>query len=112
MPLTVPDTELSDFWVHVATVETYQGVTGSGVALYAAANDVPCYIERHSILVRGADGEQVVSSTQVFVDPTLSGMFTAKSRVTIDGVASTVITVDTFTSSGLDLPDHAMAALR
>jgi len=112
MPLTVPDSDLSDFWVHIATVETYQGVTGTGVALYAAANDVPCYIERHSIMVRGSDGEQVVSSTQVYVDPTLAGMFTAKSRVTIDGATSTVITVDSFTSADLELPDHAMAALR
>jgi hypothetical protein len=112
MPVTVPDSDLSDFWVHVATVETYQGVTGSGVAVYAAANDVPCYIERQASLVRGSDGEQVVSSTQVYVDPSLTGLFTDKTRVTIDGVTSTVIAVSAFTSSGLDLPDHTMAALR
>jgi hypothetical protein len=112
MPLTVPDSDLSPFWVHVATVETYQGVTGSGVALYAVASDVPCYIERQASLVRASDGEQVVSSTQVYVDPSLSALFTDKTRVTIDGVTSTVIAVSAFTSSGLDLPDHTVAALR
>lgn len=31
--------------------------------------NLPCYIEGESLLVRGSDGVEVVSSIQVFVDP-------------------------------------------
>lgn len=105
-------TELAEFLVHTSDVETYLGTTGSGTRTYAPAQTKACYIERKRTLVRSSNGEQLISSTQVFADPTFAALYLPESRVTIQGVVSTVITTSVFTSGALDLPDHMIAYLQ
>jgi len=104
--------ELAAFLVHTSTVETHLGTSGAGARLYATGQDKACYVERKRQYVRSATGEQVISSTQVFADPAFASIYVPESRVTVDGVPSTVITTAVFTSGDLDLPDHMIAYLQ
>ncbi|MGN8024697.1 hypothetical protein [Microbacterium sp. 22242] len=115
--------ELEDFYVHTVIVETYQGTNGYGEDLFAAPvtldpDDISvrpggngCFVDDTRSLVRTATGEQVVSETTVYTYPEHGALFTADSRVTIDGVVSRVIRTNVNTSGNLELPDHAVISL-
>lgn len=112
MTLSVPVTDLSDFWVHAVGLETYQGTSGAGVRLYAVSVTIPCYVERKRQFVRSANGEQVISSTQVYADVTLKAVLAPESRVTLDEGVNTVLSRETYSSAALGLPDHVVAYLQ
>ncbi|KJL37050.1 hypothetical protein RR49_01162 [Microbacterium ginsengisoli] len=103
--------ELADFYVHTVTVETHQGTNGYGADVLEAPHiltppDTGCFVERKRRLVRDKAGEQVVSETTVYTYRDAEPLFTVDSVVTIDGVASRVLTVAVSDSGGLELPDH------
>jgi hypothetical protein len=106
--------ELGDFWIHQVTVQTYQGITGSGVKSYVAGQTVDMFVEGKRRLVRALDGTQVISESTAYGDVGLAGLFVPQSLVTLPGVATptTVIAVNVNDSAGLDLPDHVAVALQ
>lgn len=108
--------DISDFFVHTATVETFAGSGAYGDVYNAPvvldpADDNGCYIEGARHLVRDKDGAQVVSETQLYTARSNEALFAPDSRVTFNGGTSLVITVSTFDSGDLDLPDHICVAL-
>lgn len=103
--------DISDFYVHKATVETWQGAGAYG-DVYAAPVTVPCFAEAKIQLVRGKDGQQVVSGSTLFMAAADGALFAPDSRVTVGGRVSYVITQNTNDAPGLDLPDHAAITLK
>lgn len=76
----------------VALVETYAG-DGAYGPVYAPAVSVPCAVDSRHRLVRNGNGDEVMAETVVIVHPEDASSFTPESRLTIDGRASTVISV-------------------
>lgn len=107
--------EMDEFYVHTATVETYLGTNGYGADTFAApvvlAPPNGCLIEPKRRLVRDSTGEQVISETTVYTYPANAALFAPSSRVTINGTVSRVIVVAPFESGDLDLPDHVVINL-
>lgn len=103
--------DISDFYVHTAQVETWEGAGAYG-DVYAAPVTVPCFAEDKIRLVRGKDGEQVVSGSTLYMAVTDGALFVPDSRVTVDGRVSYVITQNTNDAPGLGLPDHAAITLK
>lgn len=81
--------------VHTVTVETYRGRSGAGNDLYDDQVEVPGWLSQRRSLVRGEDGDQVLSSATFSADADHADQFTPGSRVTLPGLpgTSTVITV-------------------
>lgn len=112
MPIPIPSPPpvgraagIGMFFVHTATVETFEG-SGAYGDVYAAPIEVPCFIDDSVQLVRGKTAEEVVSSTTVYADPSYASAFAADSRVTVNGRAAFVINANSLTSGPLGLPDH------
>lgn len=104
--------ELVDFFVHTVRAEPYTGAGANG-ATYGTAVTVPCFLERKRRLVRAANGEQLVSESTVYADPSFAGTLIARSRVTVSGEPPTVVlALGVNTSGDLELPDHVAAALQ
>jgi hypothetical protein len=109
--------ELAEFYVHTAVVETLLGTNGYGedtfadpVTLDADAGN-GCFLVDGRHLVRTADGEQVISESQLYTKPDNAALFTPNSRVTVNGLTSRVIRANLNTSGPLDLPDHVSVSL-
>lgn len=104
--------DFDEFLVNTALVETRQGVNGNGVDVFAASVTVQCFRDDSVKLTRTKTGEQVASTTALYVDLPDASSFTEGSRVTLPpdvglpARVTTVITVALFDSAGL-LPDHA-----
>lgn len=109
--------DMAEFYVHTATVETFLGSSGYGVDVFAAPvildpdEDNGCFIDGTRKLVRGKDGEQVVSESTLYTYPSNAALFLADSRVTTGDGVSRVIKTNTNTSGDLDLPDHVAVSL-
>lgn len=103
--------DLDEFYVHSVTVETYQGTNGYGEDVFAAPVTVTGFLDDTRHLVRSQTAEQVVSEAQFYTHPENGALFTADSRVTVDGVTSRVIRTNVNTSGSLELPDHAVISL-
>jgi hypothetical protein len=111
--------DISDFFVHEAQVETWQG-TGAYGAVYAAPvthspNNTPpdgVLAEDKIQLVRNKDGEQVVSGSTLYMGVAQGALYVPESRVTVDGKVSYVITQNTNDAPGLGLPEHAAITLK
>lgn len=109
--------ELADFYVHTAIVETAQGTDGYGRDHYAdpvtldPGTDSGCFVEQKRRLVLSSDATQVISETTVYAAPSTAALFAPNSRVTIGGVAATVISAAVNDSGDLDLPDHVAVYL-
>lgn len=103
--------DLDEFYVHSVTVETYQGTNGYGEDVFAAPVTVAGFLDDTRHLVRSQTAEQVVSEAQFYTHPENGALFTADSRVTVDGVTSRVIRTNVNTSGSLELPDHAVISL-
>lgn len=99
----------ADLLVHTASVEPYTGSGAYGDA-FGEAVELPCYFERKRQLVRGADGDEAVSEATVYAD--LGTEVPVGSRVTVEGYASTVITVAVFDDKGLTGLAHQEVSLR
>lgn len=104
--------DLDDFWVHTVSVETYTGRTGKGVDGYDDPVTVPCLLSRKLRFVRNADGETVASEASLSAATSFADVLTPKSRVTVDGKPTTIITAAVSTSGGLDLPDRVKVYLQ
>lgn len=78
---------------HTATVEPYLG-SGAGGDTYGAGLEVPCYYEGRRQIVRGDNGDEVVSEAVMFTD--LRDDITPDSKVTVLGRTTWVITISTF----------------
>jgi hypothetical protein len=94
--------------VHTASVEPYQG-SGAYGDVYGAAVNVPCFYEGVRRLVRDSDGTEVVSEATIYVNPGVD--VPSGSRVTVNGYASTVISVSDLDDGGLTGLAHKEVAL-
>lgn len=95
--------------VHTASVEPYEG-SGAYGDVFGAAFDLQCYFEMERKVVRDSNGDEAVSECQVFAD--LGAEVKPGSRVTVNGYASTVITVAVFDDKGLTGLAHQEVSLR
>lgn len=91
--------------VHTVDVETKTG-DGAFGETYAPPVTVACYREAKRRLVRGANGDQALSGVTLYCAPGQAATFTAGSRVTWDGCATTVMAAQDHDSGGLGAPDH------
>lgn len=111
------DDDISDFFVHTATIETFAGPTGNGEDTYGPPFTLDptsgngCLVEGARKVVLNKDGEEEISETQVYAPASNAGRFLPDSRFTYNGVPSRVITVALHDSGGLDLPDHIAVSL-
>ena len=101
-------TDLDGFFIHQVTVKRWQGVTGRGPS-YAATTTPMGWVDDEQRLVRDADGNEVVSSTSVFL-PATEANVPPKSLVTLPAVFGggerPVLASSRAESGALDLPDH------
>lgn len=95
--------------VHSVTIADFQG-SGTYGDTWGTPRTVKCWVEETNKIVTNALGEQEVSTTQVLVDPGDEGPL--KSRITLNGVARTLIAVTRHTSGGLTQLDHVELMLR
>jgi hypothetical protein len=103
--------DMAEFYVHTATVEMFLGANGYGEDTFAAPVSVVCFADDARKLVRGKDGEQVVSESTLYTYPINAPLFTADSRVTLNEAMSRVIKTAVHDSGDLDLPDHTAVTL-
>lgn len=101
---------IARWFVHTITVETYLGSGGYGPMFAAPVTLAPpngCWVDNSRRTVRNKDGVQVVSETTVATAAANAALFTPDSRVTVNGVVSSVIKTNTGDSGPLGLPtDH------
>jgi hypothetical protein len=99
------DEALTEFLTQTITVEPFTGPDGFGAPAYGAAVTFSpqetrggARVKRESKLVRGLEGEEVLSNASVLLDGAAG--IPARSRVTLpDGTVSTVLAVE-------DAPDE------
>jgi hypothetical protein len=94
---------------HKALVESYLGESGTGPQ-YATPVTIRCFVLDKRSVVRGANQDQVISSSQLFCRPTAAPL-PPKSRVTINGKAATVITYNNADGGRWPTPDHIQVFL-
>lgn len=92
------------------TVKAYLGTSGSGVVLYDQPVTVRALVDDTRRYVRGANGEQVISETTVYLP--LGTDCPPKSQVALPTRTSTVITVATIDGGTLPVPSHLEVALQ
>lgn len=92
-------------WVltHTATVEPYEGQSGTG-PVYGPAEVHRCLVDYRRELVRSGDGREVRSDAQLFLPAGTD--VPPESRVTVDGWAATAVRVLNRDGGGLPTPDH------
>lgn len=105
---------LEQWWNTPVTVERFTGRGPSG-DIYSTPTTEVGFVDDTDKLVRGTDGQQVVSSSRVYLPPT-TVVVPVGSRVTLAanfGTArrSTVLT-SSLNESGLPTPDHVELALQ
>jgi hypothetical protein len=81
---------ISDFYIHTATVETFTGTGARGPA-FAAPIAKAGFAEDGRKLVRNATGQEVVSETTWFTSLDDVALYTADSKVTVNGRTARVI---------------------
>lgn len=79
---------------HTVTVEAYRGDSAYG-PVYDQATTSRAYVEDKRRLVRDATGRQVAATTTVWL-PLSVGDVPPQSRITVNEVARTALTVDRF----------------
>lgn len=94
--------------VHTVTVADYLGA-GTYGDKWGTATDVACWLEDGVKLVTNALGQQVVSTTQVYLD--VEDEPAPKSKITIASKPRTVVAVVRHTSGGLSQLDHVEVQL-
>jgi hypothetical protein len=93
--MTIPARLLTDS----VSVQTFSGEGAYG-PVYGTASSVSCRAEAKRQLVRGANGEEVVSELTLFVAPTDGEKFTPGSLVTFAGRTSTVLSASPMSRPG------------
>jgi hypothetical protein len=81
----------ADFAQTPVSVQTRTG-SGSKGAIYAPAVARSCYINDGRKLVRDSAGNEVISETTLFDDPSALALYPAGSFVTVNGRTAVVIT--------------------
>lgn len=95
--------------VHTVTIEAYLGDSANGPR-YGAPVTARALVEETVRTVRNAQGEEVVSSTTVYMLPTQA--CPPESRVTTpSGRVASVITSTPHDGGGLPTPDHREVTL-
>lgn len=82
--------DITDFFVHTVTVETFTGV-GAGGPVYAAPVSVTGYLDETTRLLRKGDGSEIVSRGHFYCSIADLAKFTQDSRVTLPDRVSQVI---------------------
>ncbi|GAB3598651.1 hypothetical protein GCM10027586_00810 [Kineococcus gypseus] len=108
--------ELAEFFVHTVHVQTYQGEGAWGATWDEAPTPVLGFLDERRSLVRGAGGDEVVSSATFHCSVQDGERFTPESKVTVHrGTplqrATHVLSLAVHTSGPLHLPDHAQITL-
>jgi hypothetical protein len=93
---------------HTISIEPYTG-SGAFGSTYGPPVDVTCRVEEVVRLVRGADGDEAVSSTTVYCDADV--VIPAESRVTVGGRVTTVLAVSNPSTGGRSALDHLEVSL-
>lgn len=102
---------IEDFWVHTVAVETHTGAGAFGDT-YDTPATVDGFLEDKVQLVRGSDGQEIVSNSTFYCAVVDGARFTPDSRVTAAGRTAYVISQNTNDAPGLALPDHAAVYLK
>lgn len=105
---------ITRFFVHTVTVETKTGRGSNGDVFAAPVTLSPAtgngVLADDAIkLVRNANGDEVVSNTQIAGPLTIAGLFTPGSKVTTSTRTARVIAVNTADVDGL--PEHVVINL-
>ncbi len=85
--------DITDFWIHTVTVQTFTGTGARGETFAAVSAPIACLIEDGRRLVRNATGQEVISETTVYTDLAQAAVFATDSKVTVNGRVARVITV-------------------
>lgn len=106
---------LASWWRHEVTLERLSGGDGDGYGnTFDAAEVLLGYVHDGNTLVRAANGDQVVSSTQVAL-PIGVGYVRPRSRVTLPATfgsrVTTVISCEVGDGGGQPTPDHVRLLL-
>jgi len=92
--------DLADKMGDVVAVETFSGESAYG-PIYGTSANVTCNANQTRTLVRGANGEEVLSELTLQVASTDEDKFAPETRVTFASRTSTVISVSRKTFRGL-----------
>lgn len=105
---TQASTDLAGWFTQNVTIERFLGSTGHGPT-YAAPATVAAFVDQGAKLVRNPQGDQVVSSTRVFL-PSTTDAVPLGSRVTLPaaygGTRASVLGVALHLAPGLPVPEH------
>lgn len=104
-------TGIEEFYVHTVSVETHTG-TGAFGDTYDTPADVNGFLEGKVQLVRGSDGQEIVSASTFYCAVADGARFTPDSRVMAGGREAYVISQNTNDAPGLGLPDHTAVYLK
>jgi hypothetical protein len=100
--------DIAGWFTQTVTVERFLGQAGSGPR-YDTATPVACFVDQGAKLVRAPNGDQVVSSSRVFM-PSSTAAIPLGSRVTLPaaygGTRAAVLGVALHLAPGLPVPDH------
>jgi len=102
---------IEDFYVHTVSVETHTGAGAFGDT-YDTPADVNGFLEGKVQLVRGTDGQEVVSNSTLYCSVADGVRFTPDSKVTTGGRTAYVISQNTNDAPGLGLPEHTAIYLK
>lgn len=104
---------IARFFTQAIVLEPYLGSDSAGADVFGAPVTVLGYLDGKRQLVRGSDGEQVVSNSTVYCPLDAAASAPPNSRVTIAGVVSRVLTANPNGGvTGVRLPDHLAIALQ
>ena len=105
--------DITDFFVHTVTVETWAGAGAYGDT-YQPPAQVTGFLEGKVSLVRNKDSEQVVYNSIFYCAVADGPKFLPDSKVTMTGRTNPgyVITQNVNDAPGLGLPEHAAIYLR
>jgi hypothetical protein len=88
-----------------ATVEPFLGAGPNGDE-YGSAVTVRGFLDDGDVLVRGSQGEQLVSTAKFYCDLSWADVFTNESRVTVNGDEDQVTKVRRRDADGFGGPSH------
>lgn len=94
---------------HRIQVERLSGQGALG-PVFADATTEAAFVEDKNRLVRDSRGDQVVSSTTVYLPPDVASI-PLSSRVTVNGRERKAIAVQVLDAGGLPLPAHVVVSL-
>jgi hypothetical protein len=100
---------IARFFVHTVTVETRKGKNSKGDVFASPAVVDGLLVDDSVKLVRDANGQEIVSNTQIAGPLTIVPLFTPGSKVTTSTRTARVIGVNSADVPGL--PEHVVVTL-